>query len=43
MRDYPESSNDYSKVYSEKWIQNVILQNKGKFGLSLFETVSSFV
>ena len=39
MRDYPESSNDYSKVYSEKWIQNVILQNKGKFGLSLFSSI----
>ncbi len=39
MRDYPGSSNDYSKVYSEKWIQNVILQNKGKFGLSLFSSI----
>lgn len=39
MRDYPGSSNDYSKVYSEKWIQNVILLNKGKFGLSLFSSI----
>ena len=39
MRDYPGSSNDYSKVYSEKWIQNVIRQNKGKFGLSLFSSI----
>ena len=39
MRDYPGNSNDYSKVYSEKWIQNVIRQNKGKFGLSLFSSI----
>lgn len=39
MRDYPGSSNDYSKVYSEKWIQNVIRQNKGKFGLSLSSSI----
>lgn len=39
MKDYSRNDRAYSKVYSEKWIQNVIRQNKGKFGLSLLSSV----